>query len=69
MPKAKRKKKMKTKRAKRKVTELSLLNIKVSPADRRALDAAAKKYAKGNLSAWLRFAGTMFKPSKTQHLI
>lgn len=70
MPKAKSKKRKakKMKSAKRKQSELSLLNIKVSPADRRALDAAAKKYAGGNLSAWLRFAGMVFKPSKHQHV-
>jgi hypothetical protein len=64
MPKAK--KKPAKKAAKKAVSALSLLNLKVSKADRDALNAQAKKYAKGNLSAWLRFAGTQFKPKKSQ---
>lgn len=39
-----------------------LLNIKVSPKDKRALEAAARKYAGGNLSAWLRLAGSNYVP-------
>jgi len=44
---------------------MRLINIKVNGKDRRALLAAAEKYAGGNLSAWLRFAGLHFKPVKT----
>lgn len=63
MAKKARKAKMKTKTKKsvKTKTHLSLLNIKVTAADKRALDAAARKYGKGNLSAWLRYAGTTFK--------
>jgi hypothetical protein len=53
--------KIRTKKAVKTKRRLSLLNIKISRKDRKALDAAAGKYAKGNLSAWLRFAGTSFK--------
>lgn len=60
--KGKRKMKSKTKPAKT-GSSLSLLNIKVSKRDRAALVAAARKYADGNLSAWLRFAGTQLKRS------
>ena len=74
MPKSKKKssKKKPAKKAARKAVKkavtsgLSLLNLKVSKADRAALNAQAKKYAQGNLSAWLRFAGTQFKPKKSQ---
>lgn len=45
-------------------TVLRLVNLKVSPPERKRLDAAARKYAGGNLSAWLRFAGVAFRPSQ-----
>jgi hypothetical protein len=54
------------KKAAKPTTGLSLLNLKVSKADRAALNAQAKRYAAGNLSAWLRFAGVTFKPKKSQ---
>ncbi len=41
---------------------ITLLNLKISEKDKRALQAQAKKYANGNVSAWLRFAGVRFKP-------
>lgn len=62
-----RKKKMK--RAKSKKSIVSLLNLKVTDQDRRALNALAERYAKGNLSAWLRFAGEEFRPSKKQRML
>ncbi len=44
---------------------LSLINLKVTSADRKVLMAQAEKYMKGNLSAWLRYSGAKFKPVKT----
>lgn len=50
-----------------KTSRLTLLNIKVSAADRAALVRAARKNANGNLSAWLRFAGTTLnRPMPTE---
>jgi hypothetical protein len=43
-----------------------IFNIKVSPLERKRLIMQAKKYANGNLSAWLRYAGTYYRPSKTE---
>lgn len=45
---------------------MSLLNIKVTDRDKKLLVRAAEKYARGNLSEWLRFAGMTFRPKKTQ---
>lgn len=53
---------------KRRKTQLTLLNIKVSPKDRKILNAAAKKFEGGNLSAWLRRAGMQYKPGKSHKL-
>jgi uncharacterized protein (DUF1778 family) len=39
------------------------LVIRVSDADKTAIEKAAKLYAKGNVSNWLRYAGTHHKPS------
>lgn len=43
---------------------LPLLNLKVSGKDRKVLNAKAKKHAGGNLSAWLRYAGSNYVPPK-----
>lgn len=51
---------------KRKKSKLSLINLKVTEAERRELSAFAKKYADGNLSAWLRHAGRKYRPKKTE---
>ena len=45
---------------------LVLINLKVSPTDKKRLSAAARKYAKGNLSAWLRHAGIALKPAQNK---
>lgn len=39
-----------------------LFNLRLSTTDRKRIRQAAKKYAKGNMSAWLRFAAVSFKP-------
>lgn len=43
---------------------LPLLNMKCSSKDRKVLEAKAKKHAGGNLSAWLRYAGSNYVPPK-----
>ena len=44
--------------------KLVLINLKVSVKDRDAILDAARKFTNGNVSQWLRFAGTRFRPSK-----
>ena len=56
---------MKTK-AKPPVKTLELINLKVTRKERKALAALAFKYAGGNLSGWLRYAGSHYKPKKTE---
>lgn len=41
-----------------------LINLKAADEERAALQAKADKYANGNLSAWLRYAGLHHKPTK-----
>lgn len=57
-------KKKAVKKSKPKSKALPLLNLKVSGKDRKVLNAKAKKYAGGNLSAWLRYAGSNYVPPK-----
>lgn len=47
---------------------LKAINIKLTAEEREAIQALADKYAEGNLSEWLRFAGQHFVPSK-EHLV
>lgn len=61
---ARSKKSLKRGASKRASNGLSLLNLKVTDKDRRKLNAQAKKYTNGNISAWLRLAGSAFKPAK-----
>jgi hypothetical protein len=60
-------KKVKAK-AKKKIVKngLKIVNLKVNGKDRKAINALAKKYAKGNLSAWLRHAGLRYAPKKSE---
>lgn len=58
------KKKMKTKAKSKSNSKLKLLNIKADGKDRKVLQKKADKYANGNLSAWLRYAGSHFIPKK-----
>lgn len=44
------------------------INFKVDLEEHKQLQEQADKYAGGNLSEWLRFAGKHFKPSK-EHLV
>ncbi len=44
----------------------SLLNFKADKTQRKIITAKAKRFTKGNLSAWLRLAGMTARPTKTQ---
>lgn len=52
------------KQAKAVKTTRELINLKVESKDRKAIEARALKFAKGNVSAWLRYAGSKFTPPK-----
>ena len=49
------------KKAKRASSE-ALINFRAPKEERRVFQANAKKFAKGNMSAWLRYAGANFTP-------
>ena len=51
------------KAAVKKTEALPLVNFKASRKDIKIIETLAKKYLKGNRSAWIRFAATKFKPS------
>ncbi len=40
------------------------VNMKIDPAVKKKLEVLAKKYARGNLTLWLCYAGMNYKPSK-----
>jgi len=42
-----------------------IINLKVTEAEHTKAFAQAKKYTKGNLSAWIRFSATHFEPKRT----
>lgn len=44
---------------------IRLITLKLTPKEKRELLAKAKKYADGNLSLWLRYAGSRHKPTKS----
>lgn len=44
--------------------EGKLINLKVTPKQKAAIAANAKRHAGGNFSRWLRYAGEHFKPAK-----
>lgn len=46
------------------VKRKKLINLKVASKDLELLVARAKKFANGNLSAWLRYAGQNHTPVK-----
>jgi hypothetical protein len=48
----------------KKKSELEMIVMKISAKDLRRIKALAKKYADGNLSAWLRSAGLEYIPTK-----
>lgn len=44
--------------------KMVLLNVKVTIAEKRQILLSAKKFANGNMSAWLRFASMNHKPAR-----
>jgi hypothetical protein len=66
----KRVKRKPLRKAKPKVaSKLSLINLKVSGKDRKAIQALANKHADGNYSAWLRHAGLHYRPKKAEKIL
>lgn len=61
---ASRKKKSAKRRPTREPSQLKLMNLKASSKDRAAITSLARKYADGNISAWLRTAGMNYVPNK-----
>lgn len=49
-------------------SELKIVNLKLGGKDRAALKAQAKKFTKGNLSAWLRYAGLQYVPKRGEQI-
>lgn len=62
--KKKKAKAAKTPPAKKSGSKLKITNLKLGGKDRAALKDKAKKFSKGNLSAWLRHAGLKYVPKK-----
>lgn len=58
----------KKKTAKTKKPTYRLVNLKVTDKERRLLEIQAQKYTRGNLSAWLRYAGVHLKLSKPVYI-
>ena len=48
----------------KKDTKSRLFNLKLSEEDREILQKAADRYTRGNVSAWLKWAGKSFRPRK-----
>lgn len=42
---------------------LVVVNLKMPASERRRMIQSAKKYTRGNLSAWLRAAGRAYRPT------
>lgn len=49
-----------------KLARWPMLNVKVTPTTLRAIQGRAGKYAKKNLSAWVRHASLNFKPRRQE---
>lgn len=53
------------KKTSKKSTGAKLVNFRISSREERlAISRKARRFAKGNVSAWLRFAGSHFSPKK-----
>lgn len=60
---------MKSSKSKKKNgSKLGVVNVKMSDGDRKRLQANAKRFAQGNLSAWLRHAGKVYTPKKGEKI-
>jgi hypothetical protein len=44
------------------LTKKILLNVRLTPEDKKRIEALAEKYARGNLTAWVVFAALNFRP-------
>lgn len=64
LPLLKFKPKLMSKKPKRE--HLQVINSKVSKVDRQKLTESAKKFTKGNISAWIRLASLRYVPSKSE---
>lgn len=53
-----------TKRKTKTKSQLVLVPIKIHPKEIRAMKLNAKKFAQGNLSAWLRHSGLRYRPKR-----
>lgn len=49
-------------------SKLKITNLKLGGKDRKALKEKAKLFTKGNLSAWLRYAGLQYVPKKGEQI-
>lgn len=49
-------------------SKLVVVNVKMSTADRSILKAYAKRWAAGNLSAWVRHTGRRYTPKKGEKI-
>lgn len=49
-------------------SKLKIVNVKISVTDRNRMVALAKRFAAGNLSAWIRHAGRMYTPKKGEKI-
>lgn len=49
-------------KAVKKSNGLPLVNFKISRREMLIVEKQAKKYTEGNVSAWLRYSATRFKP-------
>lgn len=48
--------------------KLIVVNVKMTRAERATLKAYAKRFADGNLSAWVRHAGHRYTPKKGEKI-
>ena len=46
--------------------DLKLVNFRATQEDIKIIKKMAKKYAKGNVSAWLRYVAMNYKPTKKE---
>lgn len=53
-------------RVKTKKPQLHILNLKANTTERKRLELNARKFTRGNLSAWLRIAGTRYAPKNRE---
>jgi len=49
-------------------TYVDTVHVKLTPADRKAIRANAKLFAKGNISAWMRHAAMRYIPKRGEHI-